>query len=241
MGSTGGVDLNALYQAAGLQASAGGGSTVPSTGSASSLDAAVVNSVAAVANGNISASSVNRQSASSGSVSSDLSVSSTSSASLCRSMDQLRSTWERTEPSRQEKETFKRLAQVFQTAKDNKGTLKPEDVEEMKKTLESFQLKVKARLKSTQGWSAPEPARRVKLYGEDFLLTVDEIVSRSSDVLKAIESQDKSFVKKAEEEIKRLKELETAAQEQGQRFDAEVIRVRGVNGCGPARSSMGPS
>lgn len=208
---------------------------------------------------------------------------------VCGAMDRLRTAWEATEPSALEKESFKRLAAVFQKAQQEmqankqkqeaaaekeaqataaKGaaaavpgaaspgqsagnssnapaqkqvTLNPDDVDDFYKTLLSFQKKAKKRLEDTRSWAAPDSIRRVKLYGEDFLMTVDELLTLSAEMSKAIQDGDKSFQTRAEEDIKRIQELEKTLQEQGPRFDAEVNRVRSSHGCGPARSTSGPS
>lgn len=208
---------------------------------------------------------------------------------VCGAMDRLRTAWEATEPSALEKESFKRLAAVFQKAQQEmqankqkqeaaaekeaqataaKGaanavpgatspgqsagnssnapaqkqvTLNPDDVDDFYKTLLSFQKKAKKRLEDTRSWAAPDSIRRVKLYGEDFLMTVDELLTLSAEMSKAIQDGDKSFQTRAEEDIKRIQALEKTLQEQGPRFDAEVNRVRSSHGCGPARSTSGPS
>lgn len=170
-----------------------------------------------------------------------ITVTERSSGDVCASMDRLRTLWEETEPSAKEKETFKRLAKVFQEAQDTKGKLDPAEVDELYTTLEGFHKKVKRRLTTTRSWSSPDAARRVKLYGEDFLISVDEVMTLSSTMMKAIKDNDKEFAKRGQEDIDRLKELEASVQTQGQRFDAEVTKVRSSFGCGPAKRGLGPS
>lgn len=173
--------------------------------------------------------------------SSSTSVSSASASEVCASMDRLRTQWESTEPSADEKATFKKLAQTFQAAKDNKQSLQDGDVDELGKKVDGFHLKAKKRLAGTRSWSPPEPARRVKLYGEDFLMSVDELLTLSEAMVKAIKEKDKNYHKQAQADIDRLKELEKSIQEAGMRFDAEVTKVRSSHGCSGARSGTGPS
>lgn len=166
---------------------------------------------------------------------------SSSSSEVCSAMDRLRTQWESTEPSREEKETFKKLAETFQAAKDNKQSLQDDDVTQMDAQVQGFHKKARKRLAGTRSWVPPDPARRVKLYGEDFLMSVDELLTLSEAMMKAIKEKDKNYHKQAQADIDRLKELEKSIQEQGMRFDAEVTKVRTSYGCSAAKSSPGPS
>ncbi len=160
---------------------------------------------------------------------------------VCGAMDELRSLWEATEPNALEKATFRALADKFQEAKDNQGTLEPADVDNMVKTLARFRTKVDRRLEGTRAWNAPPETGRVKSYGVSFLESFSQAMDLAQEMMKAIQEQDESFVDRAEDMIETLKGLEQTIQAQGTRFDKEVIRVRQTYGCGPARSGVPPS
>ncbi len=162
-------------------------------------------------------------------------------ARVCGAMDELRSLWEATEPSAIEKATFRALADKFQEAKDNQGALDPADVDNMVETLARFRIKVDRRTEGTRAWTAPAETGQVKTYGVGFLETFTQAMDLARTMMKALQEQDPAFVEQAGDLIANLKSLESKIQEQGMRFDREVVRVRQAYGCGPARTGVPPS
>ncbi|MGH2349254.1 MAG: hypothetical protein ACRDFT_07315, partial [bacterium] len=145
----------------------------------------------------------------------------------CGYMDRLKSVWNSTEPTAQEKAALRRSSERFQA-----GTGDRRELDVLDTSLASFGGKVQRRLMGTRGLAAPPAAAEVRRLGLDFLDKVAEVVELSRRLIAEFKAgtPDADLVERG---IERLHWLDAAVQRVGTLFNREVVRVRGRFGCGP--------
>jgi hypothetical protein len=146
---------------------------------------------------------------------------------ICGYMDRLKSVWNSTEPTAQEKAALRRSSERFQA-----GTGDRRELDALDRALASFAGKVRHRISGTRALTAPVPAAEVRRLGLDFLDKVDEAVRLSRRLIAEMNAPapDEDLAARS---VERLQWLDAAVQRVGTLFNREVVRVRGRFGCGP--------
>ena len=152
---------------------------------------------------------------------------------VCAYMDALKKVWDSTEPSISEKATFRRLANDFQAM--NTGAMKRDrsQVDVLVQTLESFGKKVDQRESQTASLTPPPAGAEVQRIGLEFLGRVQDVLRDSKWLTDEMNPDSDATKEEVEAVIAKLEQADRDVQKIGARFNREVVRVRGSNGCGP--------
>ncbi len=155
---------------------------------------------------------------------------------VCAYMDDMRITWLATEPTPEEKNTFKNLAKVFDEKRRKKAKGTPEELKVLEDTLKGFNAKVQQRIQGTKDSTPPSGAEPWKSVSMEFLEKVDAVMRISLDLCRIYklpkDKQDREL-EKAKKYVDELPKLNSAVQSIGARQVEETIRVRDANGCSP--------
>lgn len=155
---------------------------------------------------------------------------------VCGYMDRMKTLWVSTEPSYEEKETLKQLANLFQAQAKSKAQGNPADIKRLEAVLRSFDGKLQRRLGGTAGATAPAGAEAWHGASVEFLEKVDQVMRISFDLIRVMKLPKDEALKegdKPKQNVDRLKRLNAEVQSIGTRQVQETHAVRAAHGCSP--------
>lgn len=155
--------------------------------------------------------------------------------SVCGYLDSQKALWLSTEPSREEKERIKRLADYFEETKNQPGG-NPADLDELERVLRGFDAKVQRRLSGTRDSNPPAAAAEWQRGAVRFVSKTSEVLALSFDLIRVMRlppDRQKNELEAFKKGVDKIKRLDNEHKALGTEANDLIFAVRGRNRCGP--------
>lgn len=155
--------------------------------------------------------------------------------SVCGYLDSQKVLWLSTEPSWDEKERIKKLADYFEKTKNQPGG-NPADLDELERVLRGFDAKVQRRLTGTRDSRPPAPAAEWQRGAVRFLGKTSEILALSFDLIRVMRlprDQQEKEIESFKKGVDKIKKLDKEHLALGTEINDLIVSVRNRNRCGP--------